>query len=92
MIQLQITLFDKNNRYKPISTLVNVESVRYYNEHSTEVKTHGIIKICQKRGWTQRELRTYNYTTCKVRVYDKEKIEKENKERYERIKEEKGWK
>lgn len=39
MIQLQITLFDKNNRYKPISTLVNVESVRYYNEHSTEVKT-----------------------------------------------------
>ncbi len=92
MIQLQITLFDKNNRYKPISTLVNVESVRYYNEHSAEVKTQGIIKICQKRGWTQRELKAYNYTTCKVRIYDKEKIEKENKERYEKIKEEKGWK
>lgn len=92
MIQLQITLFDKNNRYKPVSTLVNVESARYYNTHSTEVKTQGIIKICQKRGWTQRELKEYNYTTCKVRVYDKEKIEKENKERYEKIKEERGWK
>lgn len=92
MIQLQVTLFDKQNRYKPISTLINVESVAYYNEHSKEVKQRALIKICQQRYWTNKELKKYNYTTCKVRIYDKEKIEKEKKERYEKIKQEKGWK
>ena len=49
MIQLQVTLFDKNNQYKPVSTLVNVESVSYYNSHIKEVQQQAIIKICQKR-------------------------------------------
>lgn len=92
MVQLQVTLFDKENRYKPVSTLVNVESIDYYNQHVKEVKQQAIIKICQKRYWTQRELKKYNFTSCKVRIYDKEKIEKENKERYEKIKKERGWK
>lgn len=92
MIQLQITLFDKSNKYKPISTIVKVESISYYKEHSQEVRHQAIVKICQKRYWTIKDLQKYNYTTCKVRVYDKERIEKENKERYEKIKKEKGWK
>ena len=80
MITLQITLFDKENRYKPISTLIAAESVRYYNEHVKEIKEKGIIKICQKRGWTARELKKYNYLTCKVRVFSKT----ENNKRKER--------
>lgn len=92
MIQLQITLFDKENRYRPVSTIVTVESAEYYKAHSKEVKEQGIVKICQKRYWTVRELKKYNYTTCKIRLYDKEKIEAEKKERYEKIKEERGWK
>jgi len=81
MITLQITLFDKENRYKPISTLIAVESVRYYNEHVKEIKEKGIIKICQKRGWTARELKKYNYLTCKVRVFNKIETTKERKDK-----------
>lgn len=92
MIDLQVTLFDKNGKYKPVSTIIPIESVSYYNLNKKEVKEKAIIKICQKRLWTGKDLIKYNYTTVKVRVYDKEKIEKENKERYEKIKEEKGWK
>lgn len=91
MIQIQVTLFDKQNRYKPVSALVNIPNISFYKEHSQEVKNQGIIKICQKRYWTTKDLKEFGYTTCKVRVYDKEKIRKENEERYKKIKEEKGW-
>ena len=50
-----------------------------------------MIKICQKRYWTNADLKKYFYTRVKIREYDKEKIEKENAERYERIKKERGW-
>ena len=92
MVQLQVTLFDKQGRYRPVSTIIDVESIEYFNQHKEEIKTKAVTKICAKRYWTKRELKEYGYTTCKIRVYDKEKIEAENKARYERIKEERGWK
>lgn len=88
---IQITLYDKQGRYKPVSTLYKVVSVEWFKEHREEVKVAGIIKICQQRGWTQRELAKYGYTTCKMRMYNPEQIKKEAKERYEKIKQEKGW-
>lgn len=91
MITLQVTLFDKEKHYKPVSTLINVESIEYFKSHRKETKIAGVVKICQKRGWTQKELEKYGYKICKIRVYDPEKIRKEAKERYERIKKEKGW-
>ena len=91
MITLQITLFDKGGHYKPVSTLINVESIEYFKSHKEEVKIAGVVKICQKRGWTQRELEKYGYKTCKIRVYDPEKIKQEAKDRYEQIKKERGW-
>ena len=92
MVQFQITLFDKQGRYKPVSTIIDVESIAYFNTHKAEIKKKAVNKICQKRYWTARELKEYGYTTCKIRLYDKEQIEQENKERYEKIKEERGWK
>ena len=91
MITLQVTLFDKGGHYKPVSTLINVESIEYFKSHRKEIKIAGVVKICQKRGWTQKELEKYGYKICKIRVYDPEKIREEAKERYERIKREKGW-
>lgn len=88
---IQVTLFNKEGHYKPVSTLYKVESEEWFKEHREEVKINAIIKICQQRGWTQKELEKYGYKVCKIRVYDKEKIDKEAKERYERIKREKGW-
>ena len=64
----------------------------YIKNHDDDKKTiinKGVNKICQKRYWTQRDLKNYGYLKAKVREYDKAKIEQENKERYERIKEEK---
>lgn len=91
MIELQVTLFDTQNRYKPVSTIVKVESIAYFNEHQREVKLEAMKKICLQRYWTGKDLKKYGYTTCKIRVYDKERIARENKERYEKIKEERGW-
>ena len=49
-IVIQITLFDVTGKYKPISTLIEVESIDYYKEHSKEVKQKAIQKICNKRS------------------------------------------
>ena len=91
MVTYQITLFDKSGKYKPVSALVTVENTEYFKNNREKVKIAGVVKICQKRGWTQRELEKYGYTTCKIRIYNPEKIRREAKERYERIKKERGW-
>ena len=80
-IIIQITLFDSNNRYKPVSTLIEVESIKYYKEHKQEIHTKAIQKICAKRQWTARDLLKYNYTKLKARNYSlylKGKREKDN--------------
>ena len=92
MLQIQVTLFDKEKRYKPISTLVKVESIEYFNTHKQEVKTEAIRQICAKRYWTFHNLKKFGYTQCKMRVYNKDKLKEEAKQRYEQIKKERGWK
>lgn len=81
----QVTLLCKDNKYKPVSALV----VRKEGMDKRAIQLKGIEKICQKRYWSTKDLAKYGYTICKIRLYDKEKIEQENKERYEKIKEEK---
>ncbi len=76
MITLQYTLFDKQGRYKPVSTLVLVQSVQYYNEHKREIKQKALTKICVKRRWTKEDLLRFGYTTSKIRVYHDDKQEK----------------
>lgn len=85
MVQYQVTLLCTNGKYRPVSTLLNGEE----NADLKAVSTRGIRKICASRGWTSADLKRYGYLKSKIRVYDKEKIEAENKARYERIKEEK---
>ena len=92
MKTLQFTLFSITGDYKPMSTLITVDSVKYYNAHSKEVQQQAIQKICNKRRMTAQDLKRYSYTQIKVRVYDKEKIAKEKAENYEKIKAERGWK
>lgn len=71
MLSIQVTLFDKTGKYKPVSTLVKCESIDYFHSHKAEIRTQGIVKICQKRYWTNKDLKRYGYTTCKMRVYEK---------------------
>lgn len=70
LITLQITLFDKEGKYKAVSTLIQVKSIKYYKEHKQEVHNQAITKICQKRSWTAQDLLKYGYTVLKVRNYN----------------------
>ena len=82
----QITITCGNGAYKPISTLVEVEQpetadLTLVPLKKKELINRGVQKICASRYWTSSDLKRYNY--------NKEKIEKEQKERYEKLKEEK---
>lgn len=92
MIQLQCTLFSSTGKYRPMSTLVKVESVDYFKEHKTEVQTRAIQKICVQLNTEPWCLKRDGYSKMKVRVYDKAKIDAEKAARYEQIKKERGWK
>lgn len=81
-ITLQFTLFDVTGKHKPISTLVQVESIRWFKEHQEEVKKEAIQKICNQRRLTGKELAKLGYTRLKIRNYDlflaSKKLKKKN--------------
>lgn len=85
--QYQVTLNSITGKYKPVSCIITTDL--NLEENKKEIINLGVKKICQKRYWTQKDLKTYGYLKAKVREYDKEKIAQENAERYEKIKEEK---
>ena len=69
-MKAQVTLFDKSGKYRPVSCLIPIKSENYLKEHRDEIKNKGIHKIMLQRGWTKKELITYNYLTCKIRIYE----------------------
>lgn len=90
MKKYQITLMDVTNKHRPVSAIVEAEDVNLFDaEQKQKVINMGIKKICVKRLWKIKDLQRFGYRKALVRVYDKEKIERRNKERYEQIKEEK---
>lgn len=68
-ITLQFTLFDVSGRYKPISTLVKVQSLKWFKEHEDQIKTQAIQQICNQRRLTGKELAKLGYTKLKIRNY-----------------------
>jgi hypothetical protein len=95
MKEYQVTLFDPSNTYKPVSCIIskNTNLIEAIGKEAyiKRIKEDGIKKICAKRYWRTTDLVKYGYTKMKIREYDKEKIAKENAERYEQIKKERGW-
>lgn len=78
-ITLQVTLFDITGRYKPISTLVKVESLKWFKEHQEEIKTKAIQQICNQKRLSGKELARLGYTKLKIRNYDLYLLSKEKK-------------
>ena len=76
-MQLQVTLIDKTNKYKPLSTLVDIPNIKEYNENKTKYLKSAIQKICCKMRISVNTFKQ-DYD-IKVRIYDKEKIEREKK-------------
>lgn len=69
-VTLQFTLFDITGKYRPISTLVKVESLKWFREHEQEIKIKAIQQICNQRRLSGKELAKLGYTRLKVRNYD----------------------
>lgn len=93
--EYQVTLVCSSGQYRPVSAIVKADTDQLIKVGKTaftnDIQKRGIQKICQKRYWGNADLKRYSYTKVKIREYDKEKIAKENAERYERIKRERGW-
>ena len=75
--QYQVTMVCATGRYKPVSTIVTIEQNNDDNlllnpKKKKEIIDKGIIRICQKRYWTSREVIQYGYTKVKARVYEKQ--------------------
>lgn len=78
-MKLQVTLFATNGKYRPISTLINVESMEDYNKHLRDYQKQAILNICHNKKTTWRELVKNSYTKVKVREYDQDKIQQQTK-------------
>jgi hypothetical protein len=89
-MQVQVTLISEGG-YRPLSGLVEVKDWADFIANKSAYQQKAVISILAKRHMTVRDMRKYGYTQIKARVYDKERIAKENAERYEQIKKERGW-
>ena len=84
----QVTLLCKSGEYKPISCIVKSNTPIDLNNAADKrtILNRGIVKMCSKRGWTQKDLQRYSYTSAKVREYDEKRIKAENAIKYAQIK------
>lgn len=71
-MKLQITLFDPNNHYRPISTIITVDSMEDFDKNRTQHVKKAITNMATKRYKTPKELYAEGYTTYKFRPYQDE--------------------
>ena len=89
MLHYQVTLPSTTGQYKAGSTIAKEEKTTT-EEEKQKVTNKGTIKRAQRRRWTNTDLKKFGYTKVKIREHDKAKIEKQNAERYEKLKQEKN--
>ena len=82
MIKMQVTLFDRENKYKPISTLIEVKSIEEYNNNKKEYHQKAVQKIAAKRYLSIAELKNQGYTSLKAREYTAERLERDKKKNH----------
>lgn len=81
-MQIQFTLFDKNEKYRPISTLIEIESLKDYENNKSKYTSKALQKIMAQKQMTKDELMKQGYTQFKTRIYNKKEIERQNKIKY----------
>ena len=79
-MKMQVTIFDKNGIYKPLSTLIEVESAETANQK--ELINKAYQKIASKKYMTSTELFEQGYQKVKIREYNPDKIKQENMIKY----------
>ncbi len=58
-MKIQMTLFSE--KYKPISTIIKVESAKDFRENFKTHRNKAITNICIKRFWDLDDLKYYGY-------------------------------
>ena len=81
-MKIQVTLFDKNQKYKPISCLLEAESLEQAKANLPQIKKDAYNKIASRKYMTATELFNEGYQIMKMREYNPEKIKQENMIRY----------
>lgn len=70
-MKIQITLFHKERKYRPIATTIEVSSMEDFKANQSAYVCKAITKIAQQRYQTPYELVHKGYTRYKYRKYDK---------------------
>ena len=78
-MNLQVTLFATNGKYRPISTVIRVENLKDYVNNKAKYQKKAIENICHNRRTDWNTLKKQSYTQVKVREYNIEKINQQTK-------------
>ena len=79
-MDLQITFFHNEGKYRPISTIVkDVGSFEDYEKDKARFQLKALLQVAKQRSTTPKDLMKQGYTKVKAREYDKKKIEGEQK-------------
>jgi len=71
----QVTLFCTTGAYKPVACIVNNEQaddtdLSHDKTERKKIQRAGVVKICQKRYWSLKDLTKFGYTKYKIRTAD----------------------
>lgn len=75
-MKIQVTLFCKTGKYKPMSTLIEVPTVEEFKENFDKYKKIAISNIAAKRYRDGASLIRDGYTLLKWRIYNPEERKK----------------
>lgn len=82
-MKIQYTLFCKSGKYKPMSTVIEIDSMQEYEENKSKYNKQAILKILHQRKMNYYNLKQYEYTQYKIREYktkEEREEEKDNKQ------------
>lgn len=81
-MKLQVTVFHNEGKYKPMSTILEVESMQEYENNKSEIQKRALLNIGHYRHLTPQEIIKNGYTKIKVREYDLEKIKAQQEQQH----------
>ena len=76
-MKLQVTFFHNESKYKPVSTIIEVESIEQYEQHKAQEQRRALMNIAHYRHTTPQDLIKEGYTKVKTREYDIDKIKEQ---------------
>jgi len=76
-MKLQVTFFHNEGKYKPVSTIIEVESIEQYEQHKAQEQRKALMNIAHYRHTTPQVLIKQGYTKVKIREYDIDKIKEQ---------------